>query len=142
MTISQHNANQTITELSFRSGTDRLALMEVRESYSIDDLLDMALQRHVVTQYPFVYEYPASTALNQLTYYEHDHLGNLRVAFTPVVDCNSPTGTEPDSLLNHPNSSFTLEQVVDYYPYGKILRQYINANGPERYMTTQHERDQ
>ena len=64
------------------------------------------------------------------------------VKFEPDPLLNHPTGTEPDPLLNHPNSSFTLEQVVDYYPYGKILRQYINANGPERYMTTQHERDQ
>ncbi len=77
-----------------------------------------------------------------MTYNEHDHLGNLRVAFTPVVDCNNPTGTEPDPGLNHPNSSFTLEHVVDYFPYGKIIRQYVNANGPERYLTTQHERDQ
>ncbi len=77
-----------------------------------------------------------------MTYYEHDHLGNLRVAFTPVVDCNNPTGTAPDPLLNHATSSFTLEHVVDYFPYGKILRQYVNSNGPERYLTTQHERDQ
>jgi RHS repeat-associated protein len=45
-------------------------------------------------------------------------------------------------MLNHANSSFTLEQVVDYFPYGKVLRQFVNAGGPERYMTTQHERDQ
>lgn len=30
--------------------------------------------------------------------------------------------------------------MLDYFPYGKVLREYINT--PERYLTTQHERDQ
>lgn len=34
-----------------------------------------------------------------------------------------------------------INQVVDYYPYGKVLREYINGD-QERYLTTQHERDQ
>lgn len=78
-----------------------------------------------------------------MTYYENDHLGNLRVAFTPVVDCQDPAlGTAPDPGLNHQTSSFTLDHVVDYFPYGKVLRQWVNSGGPERYLTTQHERDQ
>jgi RHS repeat-associated protein len=28
----------------------------------------------------------------------------------------------------------------DYFPYGKILREYVNAE-PEKYLTTHHERD-
>ncbi|MBS1942014.1 MAG: RHS repeat-associated core domain-containing protein [Bacteroidetes bacterium] len=129
--------------LSFRSGKDRLTLStDPRSSYSIDALMKMAMQRNGPISFPFAYTYPANTALNKVTYYEHDHLGNLRVAFTPVVDCSNPTGTEPDPGLNHPNSSFTLDQVVDYFPYGKILRQYVASGGPERYLTTQHERDQ
>lgn len=129
--------------LSFRSGKDRLTLStDPRSSYSIDALMKMAMQRNGPISFPFAYTYPANTALNKVTYYEHDHLGNLRVAFTPVVDCSNPTGTEPDPGLNHANSSFTLDQVVDYFPYGKILRQYVASNGPERYLTTQHERDQ
>ena len=77
----------------------------------------MASQRTDPISFPFAYTYPANTRLNKVTYYEHDHLGNLRVAFTPVVDCLNPTGTASDPLLNHANSSFTLEQVVDYYAF-------------------------
>ncbi len=114
----------------------------IKGNVSMADPLDMAGQRSGPISFPFAYTYPANTALDQVTYYAHDHLGNLRVAFTPVVDCSNPTGTEPDPGLNHPNSSFTLDQVVDYFPYGKILRQYVNSGGPERYLSTQHERDQ
>jgi RHS repeat-associated protein len=34
-----------------------------------------------------------------------------------------------------------LEHAVDYFPYGSILREYVNGR-QERYLTTQHERDQ
>jgi RHS repeat-associated protein len=36
--------------------------------------------------------------------------------------------------------AYTLEAVMDYYPYGKILREYSNGE-QEKYLTTQHERD-
>ena len=36
---------------------------------------------------------------------------------------------------------FTLENVIDYYPYGKILQEYSWNKLPERYLTTHHERD-
>jgi RHS repeat-associated protein len=35
----------------------------------------------------------------------------------------------------------SLGQVVDYYPYGKVLREFVNG-ASERYLTTGHERDQ
>jgi RHS repeat-associated protein len=32
--------------------------------------------------------------------------------------------------------------IADYFPYGKVLREYVNTgSGPERFLTTQHERD-
>lgn len=34
------------------------------------------------------------------------------------------------------------EKCSDHYPYGKVLGQWVNSNGTERYLTTQHERDQ
>ncbi|MBD3636316.1 MAG: RHS repeat-associated core domain-containing protein [Crocinitomicaceae bacterium] len=63
-----------------------------------------------------------------ISFYLYDHLGNTRVVYTPEVRaCGSV--------------DITLEYAGDYYPYGKILREY--ANGPtERYLTTQHERDE
>jgi len=30
---------------------------------------------------------------------------------------------------------------VDYYPYGKVLREFSSTNGKERFLTTHHERD-
>ncbi|MBL0051180.1 MAG: RHS repeat-associated core domain-containing protein [Bacteroidetes bacterium] len=72
---------------------------------------------------------------NALTYYVYDHssgiltasLGNTRITYTPTV--------MPDGL------KFTLNGVYDYYPYGKILREYVQ--GPqEKYLTTHHQRDE
>jgi len=34
-----------------------------------------------------------------------------------------------------------LENAVDYYPYGKVLREFSSTNGKERFLTTHHERD-
>jgi len=36
---------------------------------------------------------------------------------------------------------YHLEQVADYYPYGKTLREFI-ADDAEKFLTTHHERDQ
>lgn len=64
----------------------------------------------------------------QLSYYLYDHLGNTRMVFHTVlkVDEEDPT--------------YVPEYLADYYPYGKILREWLNCTG-ERYLTTQHERD-
>jgi RHS repeat-associated protein len=65
------------------------------------------------------------------TYYIYDHLGNTRVKYTPIVNCN---GTFPDPTI------YRIDNVEEYYPYGKVLREYLR-NNPEKYLTTQHERD-
>lgn len=44
---------------------------------------------------------------------------------------------------NVPNiliQNLKINSVIDYYPYGKVLREYVNGE-EERYLTTQHERD-
>ena len=64
----------------------------------------------------------------QLIFYIYDHLGNTRVTYSTVVDC------EIDVV------NYTLEAVKDYYPYAKILREYVNGVD-EKYISTQHERD-
>ena len=59
-------------------------------------------------------------------YYIYDHLGNTRIVYsTTIPNCGTP--------------KYTLEAVMDYFPYGKILRQFIKT--PEKYVTTGHERD-
>jgi RHS repeat-associated protein len=60
----------------------------------------------------------------EATFFLYDHLGNTRVSFENV-------GT--DNLSKVVNA-------LDYYPYGKILREYDFGDG-DRYLTTNHERD-
>ena len=68
----------------------------------------------------------------EASFYLYDHLGNTRVNYSPKA------------IISHPNDPATIEQtinsVVDYFPYGKVLRHYNVTD--ERYLTTQHERDQ
>nr|WP_294860817.1 RHS repeat-associated core domain-containing protein [uncultured Fluviicola sp.] len=60
---------------------------------------------------------------DEVTYFLYDHLANTRVAFMT------------DSL-----SVPLIVNALDYYSYGKILREYDNGAG-DRYLTTGHERD-
>ena len=63
-----------------------------------------------------------------------DHLGNIRVAHQPRVYFDS---VDQVCKVEH-----RLVSVIDYYPYGKVLREwYAEGEGPERFMTTGHERD-
>jgi hypothetical protein len=65
----------------------------------------------------------------EVSYYIQDHLGNTRVMYhTDLVSCQ-----DYDVL-------YRLEHVLDYYPYGKTLREYVP--GPrEKFQSTEHERD-
>jgi RHS repeat-associated protein len=66
----------------------------------------------------------------EVSYYIQDHLGNTRILYyTTFTDCDA------DSVRYH------LEHVADYYPFGKILREYVAQGVPEKFLTTQHERD-
>lgn len=76
-----------------------------------------------------------NVALNaeQLSFYIYDHLGNTRVNFTPEFVDNGNGGCSRKTALNFAG---------DYYPYGKILRQFVSSGmEEERYLTTGHERD-
>ncbi|MNU74914.1 hypothetical protein D3C71_644270 [compost metagenome] len=66
---------------------------------------------------------PSLIQHNEATYFLTDHLGNTRVAYMPT-----------------PTSNPYIINAVDYYPYGKVLREYDNGAG-DRYLSTQHERD-
>ena len=39
-------------------------------------------------------------------------------------------------------ASYTLENVIDYYPYGKVLRHYAANQNQEKYLSTHHQRDE
>ena len=60
---------------------------------------------------------------DEATYFLYDHLGNTRVAFR---------AKDEDSVI--------VVNAMDYYSYGKILREYDGGAG-DRYLTTGHERD-
>jgi len=73
------------------------------------------------------YDLLVDTHLEGASFYVNDHLGNTRIVF------NRNTCSDPDF-------PFYVESAMDYYPFGKILREY-HAGQKEKYQTTQHERD-
>ncbi|MCF8434178.1 MAG: RHS repeat-associated core domain-containing protein, partial [Crocinitomicaceae bacterium] len=64
----------------------------------------------------------------EVQFFAYDHLGNTRVTYSLNMN---PTTHETE---------FNIDYVADYYPYGKILREFVNGQ-KERFLTTQHERD-
>jgi RHS repeat-associated protein len=60
-------------------------------------------------------------------FYIYDHLGNTRLIYSPNLVSSS---------LTH-----TFDYAADYSPYGRILRSAGSLATPERYLSTQHERD-
>ena len=70
-------------------------------------------------------------APQEIEFYLYDHLGNTRV----VYEHTYAGGGLAELVINY---------AADYFSYGKILREYVNTNtgDPEKFLTTQHERDQ
>ncbi len=65
----------------------------------------------------------------KFTFFIYDHLGNSRILYTNnLKDCRQDS------------TKYLLEHVIDYYPYGKTLREYVFVR--ERHQTTYHERDE
>lgn len=72
------------------------------------------------------------TIVMQTDFYLYDHLGNSRVTYRSALNYGSCSAS----------LSYSVQYAADYYPYGKILREYKPSGGKnERYLTTQHERD-
>jgi|GEM_PF-2848689 len=64
-----------------------------------------------------------SISNNERFYYETDHLGNTRIVFSPR-----------DQYFKY------IHFASDFYPYGKILREYVSV--PEKYLFTSKQRDE
>ena len=64
----------------------------------------------------------------KFTFFIYDHLGNSRILYANKFEDCAPAGVR-----------YLLEHVLDYYPYGKTLREYVHNR--ERFQTTGHERD-
>jgi RHS repeat-associated protein len=67
----------------------------------------------------------SNTTMENITFYLYDHLGNTRVTY----------------YQRSCGATLTVENILDYDPYGKVLREFSYNNDRERYVTTQHERD-
>jgi|GEM_PF-5247616 len=75
---------------------------------------------------------PTESEDYRLKFFIQDHLGNTRVTHRPRVYL--------DSVSLVCKVEHEVLSVIDYYPYGKVLRSW-HREGPERFMTTEHERD-
>ena len=64
--------------------------------------------------------------IDRSTFFLYDHLGNTRVSFT--ASDLSPIELE-------------IVYAGDYFPYGKVLREFVDGDGGDRYLSTMHERD-
>ena len=79
----------------------------------------------------------SNAKLEDINYYIHDHLGNTRINYNVTVN-NCEETIDGDILIG---KVYTLNHVGDYFPYGKVLREF-SSTPKEKYLTTHHERDQ
>ncbi len=125
----------TTTADSLPTRTDSLVVINNRDTVIITDpATGNETARNRGGDPVFMYRYFSDINIENISYYLHDHLGNTRVVYTPVKD----------PLIDCPNPNpffYRLEYAADYYPYGKILREFQNGLGAEKYLTTHHERD-
>ncbi|MFT4760652.1 MAG: RHS repeat-associated protein [Paraglaciecola sp.] len=85
--------------------------------------IEIHVDDEAATDFKEYADYEYSTIPN-ISYYILDHLGNTRVVYS-----NASCGEE----------TYVLEYIADYYPYGKVLREFVCTS--ERFLTTEHERD-
>jgi RHS repeat-associated protein len=95
------------------------------------DLAIWKLDEQKTTYYIFGSSRLASIETNEdgtfptaTTFYNYDHLGNTRLSYNATPSCSGAP-------------LYTATAAFDYYPYGKVLREF----GASVYMTTAHERD-
>jgi len=132
-TVNINNANQKFN-LELSSGTtmyqvgleEMLQTRVMDERVKIDGYIDTPTNYTPTDPFNCDLEETPNPPTPDAGYYVYDHLGNTRVHYK--IDCTSG------------NLQYTLNHVVDYFPYGKILREF-QPNNAEKFLTTQHERD-
>ena len=120
--------------ISFMNTSGRTMLLSIQEAL---DFIPYDRPRDPPSNDPFdtpleeMEDPPAPDA----SYYIYDHLGNTRILYSPDIVCESPAAVNQNSV------SYVLNHVVDYFPYGKVLREYKPGEA-EKFLTTYHQRDQ
>ncbi len=84
------------------------------------------------------WNYHTDTLLPQVVFYIKDHLGNTRVTYRPEVN-NCGPNPAPEGPAYVASVDFYLQQVVDYYPYGKVLREYRYKKEKFKYQGSQED---
>ncbi len=82
--------------------------------------------------------------INEITAYGNGSIGNITIAPTQYSTISSFEVKYVKLTQHIPPSidiSYTVNHVVDYYPYGKVVREFVEGE-KERYLTTQHVRDE
>ena len=116
----------------------KIAISQIVAAYQTDQQLTSAAQGG--TNYtPPTWNFHSDLHLGDIVYYIHDHLGNTRITYRPTVTNCSESNFDGQTLISQ-SATYELENVVDYYPYGKVLREAV-LTGQEKYLTTHHERD-
>ena len=100
---------------------------------TVEELLGEGQMKSGANGIPFAYTEYEDTQLHDVTFYLHDHLGNMRVTYT--------TGCTPAHPPTPGQRTIALEHAADYYPYGSILREMVHTT-EEKYLSTHHQRDQ
>jgi RHS repeat-associated protein len=119
-----YDANQVLVFTDADGKELYLSILKVLGMDS-DDLLGWTPVQPI-DPYSLPYTYVLGPVVPDVVFYIKDHLGNTRVTYNPEVSCTEV--------------NYTLVSVHDYFPYGKELRGY-HASDPERYQSTNHERD-
>ena len=125
--ISNKNVNCEKFKINkgyFLLGERQLAFTDFAMQNNLNSMAANTEFTNDIFYYP--YSYMADATLYNLVFYVYDHLGNTRITYKP--------------LESGGNISYELQNVADYYPYGKMLREYISGQ-QEKYLTTHHERD-
>jgi RHS repeat-associated protein len=103
-------------------------------TYYINGASRIAKVEPVITQQP-IKNQGLDPLLRNSSFYVSDHLGNTRVVYDIVIN---------EIVIGHSSECvkvYNLDYAADYYPYGKALREFRDGRA-ERYLSTQHERDQ
>jgi RHS repeat-associated protein len=136
--ISSYPGAVILDTMELRSPFEQIALLNDSGEYTIYSLyrlsgVDPSLPPTMPSGDPFLI--PLDKAEDppypDLVYYIHDHLGNARVLYHVVLDCSE--GSDP--------LEYYADHLVDYRPFGSILREYLPEVVPEKFLTTHHERD-